>query len=395
MAQPNVHGRFVWQELIVQDGAAAAAFYSKVVGWRTQAAPAMPEYTMFTAGTQGVGGMPRLPGGAGVRAHWLPYIGAQDVDETAAAAVRLGGKLIKAPFDLPNGGRVAELTDPQGAGFGLYHSSQPGPAPSAPHTPGLFSWQELATTDYEAAFAFYRELFSWNVVERSNMGPSMVYLIFGWDGAQRGGIYKSTKPGSGAYWLPYVTVTDIDATVATVSKAGGQIVHGPVPVPGGGRIAQLLDPAGALFAVHMFASAQPAVSAPKPAPARPAAQPPKAAVPAAAASTTPAPKPPAAAAPPKLAAVQTSAPKPAVTKTADKKAAGKPAAKTAVKKAVKKAAKKTAKKAAKKAAKKPARKQAARKPIPRKKPLKKKGKAAAAARKRPRAKQRSAARRKK
>jgi hypothetical protein len=387
MAQPNVHGRFVWQELIVQDTAAATAFYSKVVGWRTQVAPAMPDYTMFTAGSDGIGGMPRPSGGAGVAAHWLPYIGAQDVDETAAAAVRLGGKLIKAPFDLPNGGRVAQVTDPQGAAFGLYHSTQPGPAPSKTPGPGHFSWQELATTDYEAAFVFYRELFGWQVIDRHNMGPSMVYLVFGWDGVPRGGLYKSTKPGSGAYWLPYIDVNDIDAVVATVPKAGGRVVQGPVAVPGGGRIAQLLDPGGALIAVYMAASAQPATSAPKPASASPAATPtPKA-------PAAPTPKAPAAAAPKAPAAAAPKAP------AAAKKTAAKPAA---AKKATRKPAAKKA--AAKKAAKKPARKKAVRKPIAKKRPLKKKGKAAAAARKRApatrrraRAKRRpaSAARRKK
>jgi uncharacterized protein len=393
MAQPNVHGRFVWQELIVQDTAVATAFYSKVVNWRTQAPPGAPDYTIFTASGQGVAGMQHV---SGAKARWLPYIGAQDVDETAAAAVRLGGKLIKAPYDIPNAGRAAELTDPQGAAFGVYHAAQPGPAPSAGDGPGQFSWQELATTDYEAAFEFYRELFGWQAMERMNMGPSMVYLIFGWDGAPRGGIYKSTKPGTGAYWLPYATVTDIDAAVATVAKAGGKVLHGPVPVPGGGRIAQLLDASGALFAVHSLASAQPAASTPKPA----AATPPKAAAPAAPAPATPAPKAPPTAVPPKPAAVTKSAAKPAAPPkpAATKPSATKPAAKKAA--AKKPAAKKAVAKKA--AAKKPARKKAARKAVAKKQLPKKKGKAAAAKRapvpkKRSGAKRRpaSAARRKK
>jgi predicted enzyme related to lactoylglutathione lyase len=367
MAQPNVHGRFVWQELIVRDTAAAVAFYSKVVGWRTQTPPAMPDYTVFTAGSTGVAGLQHLSGDA--KPHWLPYLGVQDVDETAAAAVRLGGKLLQAPFDLSNGGRIAVVADPQGAPFGLHHSNQPGPAPSASPGPGEFSWQELATTDYEAAFRFYSELFGWQVMERVTMGPTMVYLIFGWNGAQRGGIYKSTKPGAGAYWLPYASVTDIDAAVAAVARSGGQVVHGPVSVPGGGRVAQLLDNNGALFAVHMAPAAQPAPSPTKPAPAPVAAKPPKAAAPAvpvAAARATPAAKTPAAAPAPKPAAAPVSAAKSAARKAPAKVA--KKAAKQATRKAAKKAAKKAARKVASKAAKKPVAKRA---------PPKKKAKSAA------------------
>ena len=356
MAQPNVHGRFVWQELNVQDTAAAAAFYSKVVGWHTQVPPGMPDYTMFTAGGAGVGGLQKLSGNA--RPHWLPYLGAQDVDETATAAVRLGGKLLRAPFDLPTGGRIAVLSDPQGATFGIHHSNQPGPAPADPKQQGQFSWQELATTDYEAAFKFYGELFGWKVMDRMTMGPSNVYLIFGWDGQQQGGIYKPSKPGMATQWLPYATVTDIEATVATVAKAGGQIVHGPVPVPGGGRIAQLLDAGGALFAVHSFPSAAPASAAPKP-----AAKPAPAAAPAK----------PAAAKPP--AATPAAAPKPAVVQPAAKRAAPRKAA--------------PKKPAAKKSA---AGKMVAKKAAP-KKPAKNKGKAKAKPKAKARVSKRPAARR--
>ncbi len=327
MAQPNVHGRFVWQELNVQDTAAAAAFYSKVVGWHTQATPGMPDYTMFTAGGGGVGGLQKLA--ANARPHWLPYLGAQDVDETATAAVRLGGRLLQAPFDLATGGRIALLSDPQGALFGIHHSNQPGPAPADPAKPGQFSWQELATTDYEAAFKFYSELFGWQVLDRMTMGPDNVYLIFGWDGQQRGGIYKPGKPGMATGWLPYATVTDIDATLATVARAGGKVVHGPVPVPGGGRIAQLVDVGGALFAVHSAPGAAPATTAPKPA-ARPApAKAPAPAAPAAAAAKPAAAKPTAVQPATKAAPAKAAPKKPAARKAVARKAAPKPKAKKA------------------------------------------------------------------
>ena len=53
------------------------------------------------------------------------------------------------------------------------------------------------------------------------------------------------RPG----WLFYFNVEDIDAAIARVKKAGGAVLMGPMPVPGGGRIAKCRDPQGAVFAM--------------------------------------------------------------------------------------------------------------------------------------------------
>src|SRR6202007_3296419 len=53
----NVHGRFVWYELMTTDTQAAKNFYGKVVGWGTQDMP-MPgmNYSLFTSGATPIGG---------------------------------------------------------------------------------------------------------------------------------------------------------------------------------------------------------------------------------------------------------------------------------------------------------------------------------------------------
>ncbi len=45
------------------------------------------------------------------------------------------------------------------------------------HTPGTFSWPELATTDQKAGVAFYKALFGWDVNEQP-IGPTEVYSMF-------------------------------------------------------------------------------------------------------------------------------------------------------------------------------------------------------------------------
>ena len=95
MAQGSFHGRFVWQELMTEDTAAAATFYSKVVGWHTQASAVDQSYTQFGVGSSYYAGMMKMPDearAAGAKPQWLPYIGAADVEATVAAAERLGGK---------------------------------------------------------------------------------------------------------------------------------------------------------------------------------------------------------------------------------------------------------------------------------------------------------------
>ena len=126
---------------------------------------------------------------------------------------------------------------------------------------------ELATSNHEAAFDFYSKLFGWQVLHRMDMGPQGIYLIFGADGVQRGGMYKlNQERSSRPYWLPYAEVASADAAATAATAAGGKVIVGPMDVPGGGRIAQVIDPSGAMFAVHSMPAAKPAAP-PKPAPA--------------------------------------------------------------------------------------------------------------------------------
>jgi predicted enzyme related to lactoylglutathione lyase len=384
MAQGSIQGRFVWQELTTEDPSTAVAFYSKVVGWHAHPNPSHPTYTEFGIGSSHTAGMMALTDdarAAGVRSNWQSYIGASDVDSTAAAAEKLGGKVVHPATDIAQVGRFATLNDPQGGVFAIFKPSGAGggSAPSAVVAIGAFAWLELATSDYEAAFEFYSKLFGWQVMHRMDMGPQGTYLIFGADGVQIGGMYKMhAERASRPYWLPYAEVANADAAATAATGAGGRIIVGPMDVPGGGRMAQVLDPSGAMFALHSAAApskpaAKPAVSKPavsKPAVPKPAAAMPQAAKPAAAKEP---------AAPAKLASAVAAVQKPAAKKAAPKKAAPKkaagkkPAAKkkaaarkkpAAKKKAAKKAsgkkagARKTAAKSARKSAKKTARKAA-------------------------------------
>lgn len=255
----NPQGRFVWYELMTPDPDAATRFYSQVVGWGTQRWDGPEPYTMWTNRDVPIGGL--WPIGAelkaqGVRPHWLPYVGVRDVDATAAEAARLGATVLKLPQDIPDTGRFAVLRDPQGALFAIFTSTAAGtmesaaPESAAPRR-GDFSWHELTTTDHEAAFDFYHQLFGWEKTSAVDMGPMGVYQMYGQDGRTYGGMFnKSPDMPMPPNWLCYVHVDDVSRSVESVTRNGGTVLHGPAEVPGGDWIAQCLDPQGAAFALH-------------------------------------------------------------------------------------------------------------------------------------------------
>jgi predicted enzyme related to lactoylglutathione lyase len=156
------------------------------------------------------------------------------------------------------------LTDPQGAVFGLLHRNEPTAARPMPPPSGTIVWNELLTSDAEAALKFYSALFGWEQMTRIDMGAKGAYLVFGADGVQMGGMMAAAIPG-GPLWLPYTQVDDTDATVALAVKAGATLCLGPQTVPGGGRIANFIDPQGVMFAVHSMPPAETRPVAAKPA----------------------------------------------------------------------------------------------------------------------------------
>ncbi len=256
MSDTSPRGRFVWYELQTSDPDAAKSFYPEVAGWSTapfEDAP-MP-YTMWMNGESAVGGVMQLPEEAkknGAPPHWLVYIGTPDVDATVEKAKGLGATVLWGPETMGGVGRWAVLRDPQGAVFAAF---TPGgdSQPAADHDPevGEFSWHELYTTDHEKGLQFYSELFGWEKTEAMDMGEMGVYQMYGRNGRTLGGMMNLTPDMKmPPAWLIYARVPDADRAAEKAGKAGGKVVNGPMEVPGGDRIAQIMDPQGAMFAVH-------------------------------------------------------------------------------------------------------------------------------------------------
>ena len=265
MSNADPRGRFVWHELLTTDAAAATAFYPKVVPWKPQAWERDPTYTLWVANGVPIGGLATLTDESAT-SRWVAYVGVDDVPATVARARDLGATVVTDATDIPDVGTYAMLKDPQGAEFAIYKSATDGSALQS--GPGTFSWHELCTTDAEAAVRFYTELFGWNAGGKHQMGdPIGFYHLFQLDGADYGGIYQMENMP--AAWMCYVKVPDAGKAAAAAKAAGGRVINGPMEVPGGSWIAQVLDPVGVAFAVHE----EPAAAQAKPAAAKKAKAP--------------------------------------------------------------------------------------------------------------------------
>lgn len=249
----DIKGRFLWFDLYTTDPAAARAFYTAVVGWTIQ--HFKDDYQMFVAPGGAMGGVMKLPPQAeamGAPPHWLAYIGTPNVDETVAQVQQLGGQVYAPPFDIEDVGRCAVVADPQGATFGLYTPSTVFKGdPDAEPTTGQVVWSELMTSDREAGWKFYETIFGWRHTESMDMGPMGLYWMYT-VGKRRGLGGMMTKPPEMpvSAWLYYFDVTDLDGALATTQERGGKVMHGPMTVPGGMRVAMCTDPQGGWFALH-------------------------------------------------------------------------------------------------------------------------------------------------
>jgi len=250
MSQSIPKGRFVWADLMTSDVDAAIRFYTTVAGWSTQKWEGPMPYTMWTANGVPLGGVMPLPE-AGGHPSWLAYTSTPDVDASAQEAQSLGASIHVPPQDIPGVGRFAVLTDPQGAYFALYSSAGDVQGHDNEPAVGEFSWHELATSDGGAALDFYTRLFAWDKLSSFDMGGGWMYHLFGRAGRELGGAFTKTNDMPGPpMWIHYIKVDSAHAAAERITKAGGQVINGPMEVPGGDWITQALDPQGAMFAVH-------------------------------------------------------------------------------------------------------------------------------------------------
>jgi predicted enzyme related to lactoylglutathione lyase len=250
MADEQARGRFVWFDLLTTDPNATMSFYPTVTGWGTESwNGGSTGYTLWTANGAPIGGVTKITSPSRAP-HWLAYIATPDVDDTVAQAENLGARILSPSTHIPTVGMFAVLADPQGAAFAAFTPDADAPGHEGDARLGEFSWHELATHDYPAAYRFYERLFGWEKSDAVDMGGGNIYQMFSRRGQRLGGMFHRADASKPPAWLHYVLVDDVDRAAAVVTAHNGQILAPPREVPGGDRIVQCVDPQGARFALH-------------------------------------------------------------------------------------------------------------------------------------------------
>ncbi len=109
------------------------------------------------------------------------------------------------------------------------------------YAPGSFCWADVGAADREAAKTFFAELFGWAHEDQTGSRGN-VYTFLSKDGAVVAGLREGPP-----FWLSYVSVEDLDATLAQAREAGAALQDEPYEVAPAGRMAVLDDPQGAAF----------------------------------------------------------------------------------------------------------------------------------------------------
>ena len=120
------------------------------------------------------------------------------------------------------------------------------PATTTSYAPGEPNWVDVMSPDVAASTAFYHGVFGWNALELGeDAGGYVMFELGGSIAAAVGPLQEGAHPA----WMVYFNSVDVDATAASVTAAGGQVVAPPFDVLDQGRMAVFADPTGAFFSV--------------------------------------------------------------------------------------------------------------------------------------------------
>jgi uncharacterized protein len=249
-SQESHVGKVIFLELVTPDLGAAKQFYGGLFGWtfRDYTAGAT-EYAEADLGGHPVAGLihKNRPEGEKRQPAWLTFISTRDVDVVTKGASERGAKVLFEPHTIPDRGREAVFSDPQGAVFAALASSS-GDPPDVLAAPGDWIWSSLITSDPKTDAAFYQGLFGYEVFDLP-AAPGAQHIMLASDNYARASVntHAPNSPDTHSYWLNYVRVDDAVKTAAKVVALGGRVLVEPRLDRHGGMVAVVADPWGAPF----------------------------------------------------------------------------------------------------------------------------------------------------
>lgn len=265
-----------WVDTSQPDPEAAVAFYSGLFGWDFKdAMPPNSAGKYFIASLRGgtVAAVGSQPEDGPPMATWNTYVWVDNADEAAAKARDAGGRVVTDPFDVFDAGRMAVLTDPEGAAFCVWQAMQHKGAQIV-NEPGSLNFNGLNTREVQGAQSFYGSLFGWEALGLE--GRVQMWRLPGYgafleksdpglrermaeSGAPKGfedvvatlNPIADEQPDTPAHWSVTFAVDDADAMAAKAKELGGQVIVAPFDAPWV-RMAVISDPQGATFIASKF-----------------------------------------------------------------------------------------------------------------------------------------------
>jgi len=239
-----------WVDLGTADLEDAKRFYSGLFGWDAYVSPE-PEaggYTTFLLDGRPVAGAGPLFGEAQPTA-WSTYIATTDSDTIATRVEAAGGRVLVAPFDVLDQGRMAAFLDQAGAPFSVWEPAMMRGA-EVFDVPGALTWNELTTRDVEGSKKFYGSVFGWAARDSSVAG--LPYVIWEHGGQTIAGmqpmIGHEWPDDLPPHWMVYFAVADCDDSAGLAQHLGGRVINPPTSFPMG-RYAVIEDPEGGVFSI--------------------------------------------------------------------------------------------------------------------------------------------------
>jgi predicted enzyme related to lactoylglutathione lyase len=247
-------GRFVWHDLVTGDVDTCRKFYGALLGWdfKETTREGRP-YFIARSGGDVVGGMIQFKSAGSRPAAWLSYLSVPDLEGAVAQVTSAGGKVLLEPRPVGAYGRVAVVTDPQGAPLGLAGLTQapPGADPAEPIV-NQFFWMEYLAEDGPAALQFYKVLGGYESTMTSTAN-GIEYQVLKKERPRAGLLQIPTQATMvRPNWLPYVRVADPAALAARVEALGGRVLIAPRAQIRNGTLAVVADPTGGVIALQKW-----------------------------------------------------------------------------------------------------------------------------------------------
>jgi uncharacterized protein len=286
-----------WVDASEPDPEAALDFYAGLSGWEFEdLTSSSPNGEYFIArgeaksssifDTSGevrngdVAGVRSIPEAAPPMAMWNTYFWVESADEAASRVLDAGGHVVTEPFDFMDACRMAVLTDPEGAAFGVWEAREHMGARLV-NDPGAPVFNGLNTRDVEQAKSFYGAVFGWQTGDIGGGGEGWTLPGYG-DWLERehhpglrermaeagapagfedvvGAIIPiaDDQPDTPPHWGVTFATADTDATAAKATELGGSVIVPPFDAPWSTatytiRITVISDPQGATFSASKF-----------------------------------------------------------------------------------------------------------------------------------------------